>query len=726
MKTITRIIAAVLLGGGISAACSDLSDLEKKVESLESRVTALETLLPNINGNVEALQVLVNGTTINSATQSNGVWTIILSNGETITLTAGSIGVGNAPVMSVDKDGYWMVDYGSGAEYLLMNGEKVKAVGTDGITPEFGVDKDGYWIVSYDGGKTFTQVKGADGNPVSALPTGEIQDPYFADVKLENGVFTVVLRSGETLTIPVVSDFLCSIESNGVLTYNYSETKPYNVTMKGVASTMVTAPSGWKAVLKDNILTVTAPAAPTKATLADSGSDVCILAFSTSGYAAIAKVQVRLSDAPEAVVTPIASVTAGEATETTLTYNVALVDATSYKYIHQKETETAPDAAKIAADGVESTETALTFSELESATAYVLYVLPINGEKQGAVAEGKNTTLKKMIASYYELYKAGETITIDGKQFSMATHGEATLMENDGNITTNGVYFLKEGVAAAYTGGGAINQLIVIGDKEGTRSTFKTSKDIYMKLNDGAKGTGYLVFHNIVFDQSVESTQYAITVNYNESFPLILFSDCKIMQNSKKPIFYISSSTRSIGNLIFTDCDCNVTQAQAFLSTGGSTAEYGTYTVKNCIFYGDGNIKFNLHGGNSVIFQNIVFTNNTFVNVTAKDNVFFNCGTVANTTITGNLLFMNAAMEANQSIVYSKNVNIKGGSVKDNICYTGQTNTFMAIYGGKDNWFEGVEEITKLEVDPFTGGTFDTDNGKFIPTAEYASYGAQR
>lgn len=726
MKTITRIIAAVLLGGGISAACSDLSDLEKKVESLESRVTALETLLPNINGNVEALQVLVNGTTINSATQSNGVWTIILSNGETITLTAGSIGVGNPPVMSVDKDGYWMVDYGTGAEYLLMNGEKVKAVGTDGTTPVFGVDADGFWTVSYDGGKTFTQVKGADGQPVSALPTGETQDPYFADVRLENGVFTVVLRSGETLTIPVVPDFLCSIESNGVLTYNYSETKPYNVTMKGVASTMVTAPSGWKAVLKDNILTVTAPAAPTKATLADSGSDVCILAFSTSGYAAIAKVQVRLSDAPEAVVTPIASVTAGEATETTLTYNVALVDATSYKYIHQKETETAPDAAKIAADGVESTETSLTLSGLESSTAYVLYVLPINGDKQGAVAEGKNTTLKKMIASYYELYKAGGTITIDGKQFSMATHGEATLMAEDGNITTNGVYFLKEGVAAAYTGGGAINQLIVIGDKEGTRSTFKISKDTYIKLNDGAKGTGYLVFHNIVFDQSAESTQYAITVNFNESFPLILFSDCKIMQNSKKPIFYISSSTRSIGNLIFTDCDCNVTQAQAFLSTGASTAEYGTYTVKNCIFYGDGNIKFNLHGGNSVIFQNIVFTNNTFVNVTAKDNVFFNCGTVANTTITGNLLFMNAAMEANLSIVYSKNVNIKGGSVKDNICYTGQTNTFMAIYGGKDNWFEGVEEITKLEVDPFTGGTFDTDNGKFVPTAEYASYGAQR
>ena len=104
MKTITRIIAAALLVSGISVACTDLDDLQQKVDSLESRVTALETLIPNINANVEALQVLVNGTTINSATQKDGVWTLVLSNGETITLTAGSLGVGNAPVMSVDKD----------------------------------------------------------------------------------------------------------------------------------------------------------------------------------------------------------------------------------------------------------------------------------------------------------------------------------------------------------------------------------------------------------------------------------------------------------------------------------------------------------------------------------------------------------------------------------------------------------------------------------------------
>ena len=64
MNKITRLFAAAMLATGMAAACTDLNDLEKRVESLESRVTALETLIPNLNSNIEALQVLVSGTTI--------------------------------------------------------------------------------------------------------------------------------------------------------------------------------------------------------------------------------------------------------------------------------------------------------------------------------------------------------------------------------------------------------------------------------------------------------------------------------------------------------------------------------------------------------------------------------------------------------------------------------------------------------------------------------------
>ena len=76
MKTITRILASAALLTGVFTACSDLSDLKDRVDSLESRVTALEKVIPNLNGNIEALQTLMTAGTINSAVQANGEWTI--------------------------------------------------------------------------------------------------------------------------------------------------------------------------------------------------------------------------------------------------------------------------------------------------------------------------------------------------------------------------------------------------------------------------------------------------------------------------------------------------------------------------------------------------------------------------------------------------------------------------------------------------------------------------
>ena len=439
MKTTLRFWAAIAVTAGLFAGCSDLEDYKNKVDELDGRVTALETITTNLNKNVEALQTLYSGATINSATKdANNVWTIVLSNGETLTLNQGSVGVANAPVMSVDNNGYWMVDYdgngGNDPEYIKNGEDKVLASGTDGVTPEFGVDAEKYWTVSYDGGTTFTRVLDPDGQPVSALPAGEIQYPYFADVKVEDEQFKVTLRTGEELVIPVVSNFLCSIESVGVQQFNAAESKPYNVTLKGVKSTMITAPQGWTATLSETtdekaILTVTAPAL-TKAVIADSKADVCILAFSTQGLATIAKMQVSLSDAP-VVINPIASVTPGEATESTLAYSVAVSDVTSWKYIHQKSSEAAPDAAKIAADGVAGSETALVFEGLDSATEYTLYVLPVNGEKQGSVASGKNTTATpapSVITDLYQAYVDGKEIEIAGVKYSKAVNGEATLL----------------------------------------------------------------------------------------------------------------------------------------------------------------------------------------------------------------------------------------------------------------------------------------------------------
>ena len=85
-------------------ACGNIDDLEDRVDKIENRVSALEKVAEAINSNVQALQAIASGQAINSVEEKDGAYILNLSNGKTITLQQGNIGVGKAPLMSVDKD----------------------------------------------------------------------------------------------------------------------------------------------------------------------------------------------------------------------------------------------------------------------------------------------------------------------------------------------------------------------------------------------------------------------------------------------------------------------------------------------------------------------------------------------------------------------------------------------------------------------------------------------
>ena len=110
MKSIVKQFAAFVSAAVMAlTGCTDLSDLENRVDTLESKVVALETFISGLNSNVEAIQTLMEGgSLINSVKEKDGVYTIVLSNGDEITLTQGAVGVGTTPVVSIDKDGYWL------------------------------------------------------------------------------------------------------------------------------------------------------------------------------------------------------------------------------------------------------------------------------------------------------------------------------------------------------------------------------------------------------------------------------------------------------------------------------------------------------------------------------------------------------------------------------------------------------------------------------------------
>lgn len=740
MKTTLRFWAAIAVTAGLFAGCSDLEDYKNKVDELDGRVTALETITTNLNKNIEALQTLYSGATINSATKdANNVWTIVLSNGETLTLNQGSVGVANAPVMSVDKDGYWMVDYdgdgGNEPKYIKNGEDKVLASGTDGVTPEFGVDAEKYWTVSYDGGTTFTRVLDPDGQPVSALPAGEIQDPYFADVKVEGEQFKVTLRTGEELVIPVVSNFLCAIEATGVQQFNSGDSKPYNVTLKGVKSTMITTPQGWTATLSEPtnekaILTVTAPAL-TKAVIADSKADVCILAFSTQGLATIAKMQVSLSDAP-VVINPIASVTAGEATQSTLAYSVAVLDVTSWMYIHQLASETAPDAAKITAEGVAGSETALVFENLDPSTEYALYVLPINGEKQGAVASVKNTTTEKVYTNLYDKYMDGLDITVYNKTINKATYGGAVLIENSSEnkkLETKGVYFVKSDAENVEIQNA--EQLIIISYDDKTATVTKGGQFTVVSSAEN----DYLIMQNIKYTTGMTSDNMMGGGNVADAFETIIFDKCKFELPTDMNFMY---AQLPIDEFAMVDCDIKVhksANSKSILQTNTGSI-YKSVVFRNNVFYctdGDA-IYLPFYNANATI-TSLDFSYNTFAAVYPKGGTngsYIIAKLFTSATATRNIFYVpnytTCTADKYSGILESPATNGQDITITYNLVQYGDvvptkkmkphfnlanSDKIVAPYGKKTS-----------DGDPFSTKNFTT--GIFTPTADYATYGAQR
>lgn len=742
----TALILSV--AAGTISSCRNLDEIEKKMSSIESRVTALETSVNALNNNVKAIESLMKAGTINKVSEKDGVYTITLSNGETLTLNQGSVGVANAPVMSVDADGYWMVDYNDGkGKVFVMNGtNKVKATGTDGITPKFGVDASGYWTLSYDNGTTFEQVKDNAGKPVRALPSGDISDPYFKAVSYDStsGIFKLVLKDGTELTLPVVPDFMCSIEGAGTTQeFAFQETRNFNVTLKGVSSTVITAPLGWNAVLADNILSVKAPAA-TKADVANTKEDVSILAISAAGYAAIAKVKVRLSGAP-AIANPKAALTLGEVTETAITFNVALSDADGWKYIVKKSGEAAPSQEVLNTSGKEGTGVSATESGLAEATDYVIYVLPFKAGTLGAVATLSATTKTPVINDYYDAYNSGKDIVIAGVTYNKATNGEPILLKADAADTDlkasihqkKGVFFLEQ------TGAGIFDiasiaeitkTVVIIGRKPGAPVTIKPSAN--MKLRSGS-----FVMKNVVFDmEKVVGPSPAPTYAFNNSsatdnLARFHFEECDFI-NITKPVLYANLATYGIKSIRIEHCRfqsksaANVQLFNLYKST--------VMDVYKEILFSD-NVVYNASCGQAQVINYAQATPQTGttweLDMTVENNIFYNVPSangyfkfyqVKSLKMNNNIFWADpaGATASYGFILYSKGQAASAVTIGSNIAYGLKEGTNWSIAHSSSKAIPGSNILVKLSASPFE--TFNSSNGTYTLKTEHAAFGPRK
>ena len=213
MNKIFKIMATFVAAASV-IGCTDTDDLEKRIDEIDARVTALEKVTEALNETVAALQAIAEGKTINKVEENSGTDTITLSDGTELKLNQGTEGMGKAPLLSIDDEGYWMADYqdGKGPQYILSaSDEKVIGRGQNGVTPKFSVNAAGNWTVSYDGGKNWTEVLDENGKTVKAVAEGGESDSYFANVEYTDEALVLTLKNGMSYTAPVVGGFLFKI-----------------------------------------------------------------------------------------------------------------------------------------------------------------------------------------------------------------------------------------------------------------------------------------------------------------------------------------------------------------------------------------------------------------------------------------------------------------------------------------------------------------------------------
>ena len=226
----------------------DDSEIWLKLDDHESRITNLEELCKQMNTNISSLQTIVTAlqnndyvTGVTPVTKNGEVigYTITFTKSQPITIYHGEDGKNGAngkdgkdgytPQIGVkqDSDGiyYWTLD----GEWLYdVNGNKIRAIGTngengedgadgqdgkDGITPQLKIEND-YWFVSYDNGKTWTKLgkatgeDGADGSDGADGEDGKDGDSFFQNVNTANAEYVIfTLADGTQIKLPTWYSF---------------------------------------------------------------------------------------------------------------------------------------------------------------------------------------------------------------------------------------------------------------------------------------------------------------------------------------------------------------------------------------------------------------------------------------------------------------------------------------------------------------------------------------
>mgnify|MGYP003101648611 CR=1 FL=1 len=174
-----------------------------------SAFEALQHLCNETNTNLSSLQAIVTAlqnndyiTSVDPLTEEGKVigYTIKFAKSNPIVIYNGKDGAdGNTPVIGVkeDTDGiyYWTLN----GVFIIVDGKKIKAQGTDGTTPKLEIREE-FWWISYNNGDSWEQLgkaTGEDGKDSESIKiTQDENNVYF---ELVDGTIITISKTGQSI-----------------------------------------------------------------------------------------------------------------------------------------------------------------------------------------------------------------------------------------------------------------------------------------------------------------------------------------------------------------------------------------------------------------------------------------------------------------------------------------------------------------------------------------------
>lgn len=432
----------------------------------------------------------------------------------------------------------------------------------------------------------------------------------------------ITLADGTVVSVPVVENFKFAVTLNGTVVTEVQEfaqgdVVEYAVEQSNVASAAIVAcPAGFSVKLEETKLVVTATGAPATKATASSDNEIAVLAVSKQGHSVLSKLTVNLtvSETPE-VPAPKVKLTSSAITFNSATFAVELTDATAYVFACQAAAEEAP-ALEILTALETKTEAEFTVEGLNANTDYKVYAVAKNDE--GVWGDVVTIPFKTSNATSYELYNAGVDVVIGTFTLNKATHGEATLINNESenkNIAANGVYFVTSDATEVTINGGG-SQVVVLSADENI-ATIKRTENKSFYINASAEND-YFVLNNIKYE-TVMTSGNVFGIGGDGEVETIIFNKCKIEVPTDMNMLY---GAKNILNFNMTDCDIKLHKgtAEKNLVQTNTASTYETLTFKNNIFYcTDGDLAgFRLFSNNNATITKLDFTNNTIAGVYCK------------------------------------------------------------------------------------------------------------